>query len=48
VMFPGERGAATLSQRERDGIPLPVPTWEALVEAAERRGIAQPVVAAAG
>src|SRR5262249_33410557 len=39
VLLPGERGARTFAQRRKDGIPIPAPTWEALVEAAGAAGI---------
>jgi LDH2 family malate/lactate/ureidoglycolate dehydrogenase len=39
VLLPGERGARTFAQRCKDGIPIPPPTWEALVEAAGAAGI---------
>src|SRR5438046_1758091 len=32
VLLPGERGARTSAQRLKEGIPIPPPTWEALVE----------------
>jgi LDH2 family malate/lactate/ureidoglycolate dehydrogenase len=39
VLLPGERGARTFAQRRKDGIPIPPPTWDALVEAAQAAGI---------
>ena len=39
VLLPGERGARAFAQRQKDGIPIPPPTWEALVEAARAVGI---------
>jgi len=33
VLLPGERGARAFAQRLKEGIPIPPPTWEALVEA---------------
>ena len=39
VLLPGERGARTSAQRLKEGIPIPPPTWEALVETARAVGI---------
>ena len=39
VLLPGERGARAFAQRQKDGIPIPPPTWEALVEAGRAVGI---------
>jgi len=39
VLLPGERGARTFVQRAKEGIPIPSPTWDALVEAARAVGI---------
>jgi LDH2 family malate/lactate/ureidoglycolate dehydrogenase len=39
VLLPGERGARAFAQRQKDGIPIPPPTWDALVEAAQAAGI---------
>jgi LDH2 family malate/lactate/ureidoglycolate dehydrogenase len=44
IMFPGERGAATLAERESDGIPLGEKVWNELVEVADARGITVPSV----
>ena len=39
VLLPGERGARAFAQRLKEGIPIPPPTWEALVEAARAVGL---------
>jgi LDH2 family malate/lactate/ureidoglycolate dehydrogenase len=39
VLLPGERGSRTFAQRAKEGIPIPPPTWAALVEAAQAVGI---------
>jgi LDH2 family malate/lactate/ureidoglycolate dehydrogenase len=39
VLLPGERGARKFVQRAKEGIPIPPPTWDALVEAARTVGI---------
>ena len=39
VLLPGERGARTLVQRAKEGIPIASLTWDALVEAARAVGI---------
>ena len=39
ILLPGERGARTLEQRGKEGIPIPPKTWEALVEAAQAVGV---------
>jgi LDH2 family malate/lactate/ureidoglycolate dehydrogenase len=39
VLLPGERGARTFAQRLKEGIPIPPPTWDALVEAARAVGV---------
>ncbi|HVW18041.1 MAG TPA: Ldh family oxidoreductase [Solirubrobacteraceae bacterium] len=44
VLYPGERGARTQEQRERDGIPLAPKTWAELSEAAAGLGVAVPEV----
>jgi LDH2 family malate/lactate/ureidoglycolate dehydrogenase len=38
VLLPGERGARTFEQRSREGIPVPLKTWEALMAAAQEIG----------
>ena len=38
VLLPGERGAQTFERRNREGIPIPPKTWEALVGAAQAVG----------
>lgn len=45
ILYPGERGAATQAQRERDGIPLAPKSWGELTEAAAGLGVAVPDVA---
>jgi LDH2 family malate/lactate/ureidoglycolate dehydrogenase len=42
VLYPGERGASTYAERERDGVPLAAKTWGELVELAGSLGIAVP------
>ncbi len=42
VLVPGARGAATLDERTRDGVPLPPKIWGEIVEAAERFGLSVP------
>jgi LDH2 family malate/lactate/ureidoglycolate dehydrogenase len=39
VLLPGERGGRTFVQRAKDGIPIPPPTWDALVEAGRAVGL---------
>jgi LDH2 family malate/lactate/ureidoglycolate dehydrogenase len=39
VLLPGERGARTFAQRTKEGIPIPPPTWDVLVEAARAVGL---------
>jgi LDH2 family malate/lactate/ureidoglycolate dehydrogenase len=39
ILVPGERGARTLAQRERDGIPLPRATVDELAALATRLGV---------
>ena len=41
---PGERGDAVLREREANGIPLPVGTWDKLLPVAQRFGVEMPVV----
>jgi LDH2 family malate/lactate/ureidoglycolate dehydrogenase len=41
VRAPGDRGAACERERRADGVPLPAPTRERLVELAERLGVEQ-------
>jgi len=42
IYFPGEIEAETRAQREAEGIYLEDPTWNAIVEAAEKVGVAKP------
>lgn len=42
ILVPGQRGNATLSERERSGIPLAKGTWNHLVETAEKLGVRIP------
>jgi LDH2 family malate/lactate/ureidoglycolate dehydrogenase len=47
VLFPGERGAQTLAERESSGIPLGEKAWAELTAAAESRGVPVPAPLAA-
>ena len=42
ILLPGERGAAILQQREREGIPVPRGTWQRLLASAEGLGVEPP------
>jgi ureidoglycolate dehydrogenase (NAD+) len=42
VLMPGERGAREAKKRSRDGIPVPVRTWQQIGEVARRFGVAMP------
>ena len=48
VLVPGARGAATMAQRTREGVPLPPKIWTEIVEAAGRFGVPVPEPLAAG
>lgn len=39
VMIPGQLEARTAAERERDGIPYPVPVWEKLLTLAQTSGV---------
>jgi LDH2 family malate/lactate/ureidoglycolate dehydrogenase len=47
ILYPGERGAATYAERERDGVPLAPKSWEELAQAAAGLGVAVPELAGA-
>src|SRR5215470_8313104 len=42
IFLPGERGDATLKQREKQGIPIPKGTWTRLTAAAKALGVTPP------
>ena len=42
IFLPGERGDATLKQREAEGIPVPKGTWTRLTAAAKALGVTPP------
>jgi ureidoglycolate dehydrogenase (NAD+) len=42
ILMPGERGAREFARRSRDGIPIPVKTWQQIGEVAKRFGVAMP------
>lgn len=42
VLMPGERGAREAKKRNRDGIPIPIKTWQQVGEVAKRVGVAMP------
>jgi LDH2 family malate/lactate/ureidoglycolate dehydrogenase len=42
IRFPGERGAATETERRANGIPLPKKVWDSLTAEAEKLGVAVP------
>lgn len=42
ILLPGERGDATLAEREKSGIPVPQGTWSRLVAVASAGGIEVP------
>ncbi len=45
IYAPGERGDAVLTERTKNGIPLPQGTWDRLAEAAGPLGVAMPETA---
>lgn len=42
ILMPGERGARTEAERQKNGIPLPRGTWKRLSDAAAKFGVAMP------
>jgi ureidoglycolate dehydrogenase (NAD+) len=42
VLMPGERGAREAKKRSRDGISIPIKTWQQIGEVAKRFGIVMP------
>lgn len=42
LLLPGERGAAVVETRRREGIPLPAGTWSRLAQAAAALGVPMP------
>ena len=42
ILLPGDRGAAVMARRLREGITLPAGTWKRLVQEATARGVAVP------
>ena len=42
ILMPGERGAREFDRRCREGVPIPVKTWQQITEVAERFGIKAP------
>lgn len=43
VLMPGERGAREAKQRSREGISIPIRTWQQIGEVAKRFGVKMPV-----